>query len=63
MLEGVQERANLPGHRSREFWNLASFIFKVDDHGVQQKLGIHGYNWPCSVGREPRDGWNAKVME
>lgn len=43
---------NLPGHWCHGFWNLASFIFEIDNHWVQQKLSIHCHNRPCSAGRK-----------
>lgn len=45
---------NSPGHRGRRLWNLASFIFQIDNHGVQQKLGIHCHHRPCSAERKHR---------
>lgn len=48
---------NSPGHRGQRLWNLACFIFQIDNHWVQQKLGIHSHNRPCSAGR--RQGYKS----
>ena len=43
-----------PGHRCCRFWNLAGFVFQIDNHWLQEKLGFHSNNWPCSAGRGHR---------
>ena len=42
---------NSPGHRCHRFWNQAGFVFQIDDHWLQDKLGPHRHNWPRSAGR------------
>ena len=49
--EGKKHCRNSPGHRCHWFWNQAGFVFQIDDHRLQEKLGPHRHNRPRSAGR------------